>query len=207
MQNRFQTLFLAAACLAVVGVVGWQAGASSTETRVYAQPTAVAIVNVEKALNELKELKTRNADLEARVKNRQAELDSLNSQLEKLSADLEQLPTDAQERRREVRAKIFEVRETAKARASAYQSLINIEKGEIIRPLYIKLQAAIEEIAQKQGYDLVLFDDRGIQIPNEVDRVVNQAIQEKRVLFAADSLDITDQIILLLNSKFDAGVN
>ncbi|MBK7403249.1 MAG: OmpH family outer membrane protein [Phycisphaerales bacterium] len=199
-----QTLKLAliSASIAVVALAGWRAGAGSVDATSLAQPTTVAIVDVERALNKLTELTDMNKKLEDRVKVRQADLDQLRKQLEDLQEKLDSAPENDLEGRRTLRAQIYELRETATARTKAYQSLINIEKGEIIRPLYLKLTDAIKETAQKQGYDLVLFDDRSLQVPADTESIVNQAIQAKRLLFANDALDITDQVVTLMNNKY-----
>ncbi len=195
------------ACLSVVAFVGWRAGAESAETRLMAQPTTVAIVDVERALNELDELDALNKALEGNAKARQENLDILRKENESLQAELSELPTNARERQREIRAKIFELNETIKARFNAYQTLIDIEKGEIIGPLYAKLLTAVEEVSAREGYELVIFDDRALQIPEGVQALVNDAIQQKSILYASDRLDITDQVVLLMNNKFQAGAD
>jgi Skp family chaperone for outer membrane proteins len=195
------------ACLSVVAFVGWRAGAESTESRLMAQPTTVVVVNVERALNELQELVALNKSLEERATLRQEKLNSLRTENEDLKAELELLPTNDKDRQREIRARMFELNETIKARFNAYQTLIDIEKGDIIAPLYAKLQTAVAEVAAKEGYELVLFDDRALQIPNGVQSVVNEAIQQKSILYATDRLDITDQVVLLMNNKFQAGAD
>ncbi len=195
------------ACLTLVSFVGWRAGADSADRRALAQPSTVALVDVERALNELDELVALNAELGVRVEERQKNLDALRVEIGNLQAEIEELPTNATEKSRELRARMFELTETAKARTNAYQSLINIEKGEIIRPLYLKLLEAVDEVATQQGYDLVLFDNRALQVPMDVQGVINEAIQAKTILYASDSLDITDQIILLMNNKYETGAN
>ena len=195
------------ACLSVVAFVGWRAGAESAETRLTAQPTTVAIVDVERALNELEELSALNKSLEANAKQRQENLDALRKENDSLKAELSELPTNAKERQREIRARIFELNETIKARFNAYQTLIDIEKGEIIGPLYTKLLTAVGEVSAREGYELVLFDDRALQVPEGVQAVVNDAIQQKSILYASDRLDITDQVVLLMNNKFQAGAD
>lgn len=207
MQNTpIRSSVLALMCLAVIGFIGWRAGAESTEARLMAQPTSVAVVNVERALNELDELAAMNKALEERAGTRQEQVNSLQEEAKELKAELDLLPTN-DKRRREIRARMFELNETVKARFNAYQTLIDIEKGEIIRPLYTKLLASIQEVAAKEGYELVIFDDRSLQIPEGVQAVVNEAIQQKSILYAADRLDITDQVVLLMNNKFQAGAD
>ncbi|HZW09673.1 MAG TPA: OmpH family outer membrane protein [Phycisphaerales bacterium] len=206
-RNRLHSALLGAACLSVVALVGWRAGAEATETRFAAQPTTVAVVDMMRALNELEELQVLNAPLVERGTERQADLDTLRKQMESLDAQLKALPESDLEGRRRLRAQLYELRETATARASVYQSLINIEKGEVIRPLYIKFVEAVKEVATKQGYDLVIFDDRAMEVPQGTEADVNRAIERKRILYAADRLDITSEVVLLMNEKYKAGVN
>ena len=198
---------LFAVALCVIAFVGWRAGAEATEQRLAAEPSAVAVVNIEKALNSLNELADKNEALRKRVEARQGEIDTLKAQLEGIDAELELLADNAIEQRRELRARKFEITETSKARMNAYQSLINIEKGEIIKPLYEKLVEGIGEVAAKEGYDLVLFDNRNLQVPTDVQAVINEVIQQKSILYASDSMDITDQVIALMNNKYKEGLN
>ena len=204
---RFHKTILTLFSIGIIGFVSWRAGAAASNTAAMAEPTSIALVDVEKALNKLTELEDLNKKLADRVAVRQKNLDSLRTQIDDLNGKLDLLADNDEENRRELRAQIYELSETATARTKVYQSLINIEKGEIIRPLYAKLRDAVKETAQRQGYDIVLFDDRTISVPADTDAKVNMAIQQKRILYADDSVDITDQIIMLMNNKYAAGVN
>lgn len=195
------------ACLSVVGFVGWRAGAESAETRVMAQPTSVAVVNVMRALNELDELKALNGPLNERGNERQAQLDVLKKEVENLQIELQELPATKRDRRLEIQARIFELNETIKARFNAYQRIIELEKGGILYPLYQKVLAGVEEISTREGYELVLFDNRELQVPQDSQAVVSEAIQQKSILYAAERIDITDQVVQLLNNKFQAGAD
>jgi len=206
-RNPVFNLATLVACLVVIGIIGWRAGAESTGARLRAEPTSVAIVNVEKALNDLAELADLNTALKARVDARQKDLDDLRDRIKRLDEELKLQPENSTEKRRELRAQIFELTETAKARTNVYQSLINIEKGEIIRPLYTKLVAGVGEVAAKEGYDLVLFDNRALEVPLDTQAVINEVIQQKSILYANERLDITDQVIVLMNNKYKAGAN
>jgi Skp family chaperone for outer membrane proteins len=206
-RNPVLNLATLVACLVVIGIIGWRAGAESTGARLRAEPTSVAIVNVEKALNDLAELADLNTALKVRRDKRQQDLDALYDRIKGLDEELKLQPENATEKRRELRAQIFELTETGKARTNAYQSLINIEKGEIIRPLYTKLVAGVGEVAAKEGYDLVLFDNRALEVPLDTQAVINEVIQQKSILYADERLDITDQVIVLMNNKYKAGAN
>ena len=194
-----------AVALAAVGLASWRAGASSSA--IAAAPTAVGVVNVEKILNGLDELTQKNAELKSRVEERQKDLDDLVKQMDNLKAKLDEIPREQEDQRRTVRAQLYELQAVAASRKDVYQSLINIEKGEILKPLYDKLALAVGEVADKEGYDVVLFDDRGMQVPDDVDRVVNAAIQGKKVLYASTQIDLSDQVITLMNNKFKTGSN
>jgi Skp family chaperone for outer membrane proteins len=197
----------ALAALAMVGFVGWRAGAENVGRAVEARaPVSIALVNVRETINGLDELEAENQKLRQRVENRQKDLNELGKQLEEINEELKILPANDTENRRRLVARGTELREVFNARANVYQRLIEIEEGDIMRALYTKLQAAVAEVASKEGFDLVIFDDRIIELPKAEERGVNAAIQDKLILFAADGLDISDRVITLMNSKYQAGL-
>lgn len=194
-------------CL-VVGFAGVLAGghradAAAGVSAQRASATAVAIVDLERVMNGLTEKKRREDDMKALIGQRQASLDELKKTLDGLAKQLEVLPKDDRTKMREIKQKQIETAATAEARKQALQTLISLETGEILREIYFKINDAISRVAAKDGWDLVLLDNRSIDIPDALtDREINFIIQSRTVLHAANSVDITDDIITLMNSEF-----
>lgn len=194
-------------CLAVgfAGVLagGHRADAAAGVAAQRASATAVAIVDLERVMNGLAEKKRREDDMKALIGQRQASLDELKKTLDGLAKQLEVLPKTDRTKMREIKQKQIETAATAEARKQALQTLISLETGEILREIYFKINDAITRVAAKDGWDLVLLDNRSIDIPEALtDREINFIIQSRTVLHAANSVDITDDIITLMNSEF-----
>ena len=74
-----------------------------------------------------------------------------------------------------------------------------------MKDVYVKIQAAVAKLAQKGGYTLVLLDDRAITLPKTTtDREMNAAILSKQILFAANGLDVTDELVTMMNNEYQA---
>lgn len=204
--HRGSTLVALAAVL-VAGTWAWQAGAR-TQSGV-AQPaerSRVAVVDVQRVLNNLEEIDAFNAALEQSVAGKQGELDGFVNQLTAKQASLEELPANAVEARRRILSEIFELQVQARARKEILQNDIDVSKGSAIRNAYTKMNAAIRTIAERDQFDLVFFDDRAIQIPEGLtESRVNPLIQERRVLHASDAVDLTQRVLDWMNTQYRAG--
>ena len=182
------------------------AATAAGETMAPPLAASAAVVNVEAVVNGSEELKAFNTRLEVEVRGMQVELDDLATQLETLQADFEELPAADREGRRSIRKKMFEVSSRAEVRKRILQNDIDVRKGEAVKLVYEKMIQAIATISQRDGIDVVMFDDRGIMIPEGlVENQVNQRIQARRVLYASEQGDITQRVLNLLNNNFAAG--
>lgn len=194
--------------LALAGVgfgltAGWPAGASAT-ARLAPEPARIATVNLEKLVGQLDEVKERDSSVKARGQQRQEELDKLRSDLKSIETEINTIAKDSPERREKI-AKGLELKQVVDTKFRVYQQLINIEKGEILADVYRKIVEASGRLAEREGYDLVVMDDRVIQIPDAAsDGDVNGAIQAKRVLWARPSLDVTDRLVTMMNNERNA---
>ncbi len=178
-------------------------GASNGVASSRASATAVAIVDLERVMLGLKEKERREGEMKDRINTFQGTMDELKKQLEGLTKQLELTPKDDVAKVREIKQKQIELAAQAEARKQALQTLISIETGEILRSMYLKINNAVDRIAQKDGWDMVLLDNRSIKIPETVtDREINFIIQSRTVLHAANSVDITDDVITLMNNEF-----
>lgn len=178
-------------------------GASNGVASSRASATAVAIVDLERVMLGLKEKEKREGEMKDRIAAFQTTMDDLKKQLDGLTKQLEMTPKENVAQVREIKQKQIEVAAQAEARKQALQTLISLETGEILRSMYMKINGAVDRIAEKDGWDMVLLDNRSIKIPDTVtDREINFIIQSRTVLHAANSVDITDDVITLMNNEF-----
>jgi Skp family chaperone for outer membrane proteins len=203
-----QSVMVVAALLlgaVVAGVTSRPAGAEAS--RGVIQGLKVGTVDLERLINGLRETEARNRELEERAGTWQKELNELVGRLKEVENQLNNvLPKgDSPERRAKAR-ELFELRSQAETRRRFFQEMIEAERGEIIRVVYDKVQAAVGAVAQAGGYDLVLLDDRKIDIPS-LTRLeqVNAIIQNKKVIWATAAIDLTDQVMTRMNNDYAAG--
>ena len=197
------------ACMSIIGFIGWRAGAEVTEQRMLAEPTAVAVIDIERALNSLTELQDGNQVLMQRVQTRISELTKQQEEMDRIEQELELLPASAVQQQIDLQGRHYQLNESKDALERVYKYKGDVEKGAVLWPLYQKLLEAVDEVASKEGYELVLFDDRQLTLPSDAIRqsVINEVIQQKRIIHASDRLDITDQVIALMNNRYKEGMN
>ena len=167
-----------------------------------AQPTAVATVDLVRVLDELKEKGVLEERLQQSLSDRQAQLDDVVNKIKTAQADLETLKPGTAAHREKIR-QIVELQAVGEARRNALQQIISLEKGEMLKTIYEKINAAIAKIAERDGWDVVLLDDSGFPLPNQApDRDMERAILTRSVLYKHNSVDVTSRVITLMNNEF-----
>ncbi len=88
---------------------------------------------------------------------------------------------------------------------------LEVEKAIRLQGLYGRIKQAVAELAQAEGYDLIVLDDsieepgfnRDANIPPQL-QVLDQ-ISQTKVLYLGPHLDVTDDLITRMNNSFQAG--
>jgi len=198
------TLALAALALGAT-TLAWTNAANATAARPPAQPTAIATVDLPAILDGLEEKNLHEAELQAVIADSQAKLDDLAERLVRIQEDLE---TTIKQGTPEWRAKFgegLELQQQAEVRRKVLTQTISIQRGESLRALYLKIEGGIKSIAEREGYDIVLLDDSKFPLPQGIaDNNMERAILSKSVLYAHESVDITQEVINLVNNEFRA---
>lgn len=190
-----------------LGVAWAQNGAPGVAPATSAQTgTRVGVVDLATLINGLDERTDRNKDVATKAQAYVDELKKLEEEMKVLQTRLEHevQPGDLKARI-EVRTQLIEKNSLREARKKSYEALIDLQNGEIIHALYSKVLAAAEAFARVEGYDLLILDDRGIALDPQGgwDRV-NATIQNKRVIFAADGLNVTARLLTKMNNDYKA---
>lgn len=186
----------------LLAAFAWQAGANSV--RPPAQPTSVMTVDIVEVIDQLEERKVREAELETRKNSRQAQLDEVIGQLRQLQSDLEMLNKGTDEYKDKIR-QAMEMQAVVKARGEALNQILSIDRGNVSREMYEKITSAIARISDREGYDIVLFDDSLFPILEDAPyQEVFRSIISKSVIYHHGSVDITQQVVTLLNDEFTA---
>lgn len=142
----------------------------------YAESTKIGIVDFEKAFNEYHRTKEEDAKLKAQLEKDRAERDKLAQEINKMRDDLEKLGDEERKKKEEeIRAKVKELNEFQK---KAIEDLKNKQRG-LWLSIYGDVKDTVKEYAQKNGYTVIL--------------------DSKAVVYSGERMDITEDIIKILN--------
>jgi len=212
-----------ASTLALVGasLLGGIAGSALLSARAVAtmpagKPEAMTVATVDltvviKGLDEAGEARTR---LQKVYEEYNKQIDDVKSQMKKVDDDLAQVKDGTSAEALTLRAKKVELQALGRARAEGLQGLIDVQEGELMREMFVKITSACQRLGKEQGYDLVFTDDR-TNMPPEKDangkkvvlsaEQINSIVTSRRLLAVADRVDITQQLITFMNNEFKAG--
>ncbi len=183
-----------------------------------ATPTAVGVVNIKALFEGLTEYKENFALIEDQRKTSAASVKEAEADAKKLSDDFELLKDPPMAVRVAFRVKLFEAQAKYDARVSALSRALDVQLGELRRRVYLKAIKTCESLAKKDGWDVVLIDDRHIVPPERMQteavkegprigiKEVNTYIQERTIFYADDTrVDITPSLVAMMNNEFKAG--
>jgi len=169
-----------------------------------ASPSAVAVVDLSKLLEGLDERKFLEADLNKEIALRQAELNGIVDEIKLLQDDIKLLVEGDPKTIQMIRD--FRIKEVqAKALNQFVQEQLSYEKGKMLATIYNKIQTAVCDIAERDGWDIVMIDDSGPSLPElATEQQMNQLILSRRILCSAKGVDITEHVKTLMNNQFNA---
>ena len=188
---------LIVAAIGLSGFIAAQAGHF-----VKGRPTATAVADVQLVFESLKEKMQIEADLKSQLEQLNQEEQIRKQKLQELKSDLEILAPDTpayNEKQSSLEQKAIELQ----AWQGFQTQKLNRERGLQIERLYRKMLDAIGRLAKQNGYDLVMFKEKPANFRGAKPEALNTLIQVRKVLWAAEELDLTDQIIQMMNNEFN----
>lgn len=198
LSKRSLTLIAIAGAIALVGL------GAHAQQQLAARPTAVAVVDLQAVFDGARILETFKADAGKLTADFQSQRDAKQKELEKLRFELEPLDKSSDEFRKQAEAlqyKAYEFKLWSEFQAAKIQH----EQGLQLHKLYRDTRTVVAQIAKEQGYDLVLYSEGDAEINwNQVNEL-NAQVQLRKVLYASDQVNITDQVIQRLNTMHAAG--
>ncbi|MBD1572314.1 OmpH family outer membrane protein [Vibrio sp. S17_S38] len=136
----------------------------------------IGYVNTAKVFQTVPQAQAVEQKLEKSSKDKRAELDKLKKQIdtkvEKLKRDAQLMSTNDVDN---LRIDIQSMQAKLEVKGKSFQADINKMKQEEMQKINVKIQAAIDKVAKKDGYDIVL--------------------NGQALVYATPSADITDSVI------------
>jgi outer membrane protein len=151
-----------------------------------AEDQRIAFVDLQRALNEVEDGKAAKASLESEFKQKQKILEEKKTDFDKARQDFEKqavvMSEDARrDRQADLERKQFELQQLL----MQLQKEFSEREGNLTRGIFDKMSAVVREIAEQDGITLVLRADT--------------------VVYAAQSLDITNDLVRKYNARHKPG--
>jgi Skp family chaperone for outer membrane proteins len=169
--------------------------------------TAVAVVDVNGVLDGLAEREQIFARLLAEQQQRQKLLDEVTSRLQAAEKRMGDLAESRITERQQLAGEIVELQGQVRIRKEVLERLGDLDLGREMWALYTKINDAVSRTAQQQGFDLVISDDSRINIPagrQLTGTEVRKITTERQILYAGPKVDLTQQVITMMNNEFEA---
>ncbi len=156
---------------------------SAIAPKLYAQATRIAVVDLQRALNETEDGRRAKARLKRLFKRRQQALDKRQTELKALKTEIEAqknvLSREALQKRVEVYQKAFiELQSTY----VEYQRELAQKESQLTREIIARMERILRRIGQSEGYTLIVERNEG------------------GVVWVPSNLDVTDLVIQRYNS-------
>ncbi|MEL6499383.1 MAG: OmpH family outer membrane protein [Planctomycetota bacterium] len=199
---------LAGAALGVAGVLGVGIGLGAGVAYQSAEATAVAVVDIDAVSAELEEFKARVGEINVKREARVAELRAISERIGEINVELEALTEAEQARGIELSIEGGALQNDLQFKQGAFQQEADLLQAALTRELYGKITEAVTRIAERDGYDIVLFDDKSISLNDQAAASFAgsvEAIKSKKVLYASDVVDLTNSVLALMNNEYAAG--
>jgi Skp family chaperone for outer membrane proteins len=203
-----RTLKVAALVLALAGA-GWlfnpvakgQGPAVAAAAGPKVKTPVIAVVDVKKVLDVVKENVQIQAEMQDMISNLDAEATARQKELKKLQDDLGMLAADSREYMR--MAEDLEQKVVNYKSWREYQQH-KLERERVLRweLLYKRMVDAVGRAAQQNGADLVLFKEPMPDFRSADPRDVIAAIQNRKLLYSSDDLDLTAQVVQMMDNDY-----
>ena len=203
--SRRNNLSLIVVALALGVIAGYQALAQRGAA---ISPPIIATVRIEPlfdGLHQRAEAKTVISALEEKLIARQGERQEIINELE---IELEDVV--ATNRREELTDKIALERMKLQFWFQQARMELEVEKALRLQELYKSVKEAIADLAEAEGYDIVMLNDASDELPFDRESrmpaqlQILQQIAGRKLLYLSPATDVTDDLIVRMNNAYRA---
>lgn len=168
-------------------------------------PTVVAIVDIDRLSTEMEEFKVPREEFQTMQDTRREQLRAIQTRMNSVAEELELIPEGDQNARIDKLTEQAMLDSELATRQQIYQQAADLEQAQLFKRMYDRIQTGAKTIAQRDGIDLVLVDDRVFALSATNRGAQRAMLESKKVLYAAGAVDITDELLTLLNNEFTTG--
>ncbi len=197
MSKSVKTMLMLVAVTLVLGTgvfVGAQAGK--------ARPVAVGVVDVQRVFDALAEKVQADADLQTKADRLQQEGQERERKIQDLQKDLEVLAAPGSPAHAQKQDELEKMAIEFQTWRNFQSQKLQRERAVRYEQLYRKMSESLGKLAKENGFDLVMFKEGPFDTRNVKPEQLGTVIQLRKVLWAADDLELTDMLVQRMNNEF-----
>lgn len=183
--------------IGLLGVIGYQQGQVSAAKAGIA-PAKVGVVSIDKILKNSKKHEAWKKTMDTEEQRIRAEFDKAKSELDLLQADMKTRTVGSADFLK-LNREYAEKKAILEAKDGYYQQEVEQRVKEWTESLYKDIQKRTEEAAKKNGLDIVISRE-DVEYPSVSMRDMLLTIRTNKVMYYAASLDITDEVLAVLDA-------
>lgn len=201
MNVRIKALAWVCALVVVAGFTGVMYRATAQNS---GSAGPIALVDLERVINNLDERTARENELRSFIQERRGVIDGKQKRLDQLEDELKLLPEGAAARQTKAE-EVARQRMEIQFEQQILEQLLQVKRGDVFKGLFERVLDASKRLAQARGYLLVLSNDSGARLQPGTDQQLQIQMVSRRVLYGDASLDISNDIVQMLNNEWAAG--
>lgn len=163
-------------------------------------PAKVATVDLGRLLDNLEEKQVAESTLAQFAQDLKVTVDRLKEEADSARADMD---AASEATREDLRREALRREARYRVEVQVTNALIEQRISQIQVQFFNTLISEVSTYAERNGYDLVITDDRGLTLPPQLGGPeLENAILSRRVVYARDATDITASIATELNNRY-----
>lgn len=180
-----------------MALIGYQAHALQRMAQL--EPAVVATVDLLAVFDAIEERNTAAQEINAQLDALVEEKTRREQTIAALEADMNDFATGTPQFREAQQKYMYEVLKFDGWSKFATRKM-DILNAEAIQKLYLSVKQHAQDLAERNGYDLVLVDDELAEFIPGTEADVMRQISARRMLYSTQVIDITDELIAEMNA-------
>ncbi len=164
------------------------------------EPAVVAIVNVQELFDKARLRLDAEKQIAREMEPFRVKMEDMQAEIEGLQDDVQLFATGSDERTK-AEALLLEKSFEYRGYVEIAKQVEAMHQAEALRGIYSKIRTGAKEVAEANNIDLVFVDDSTGELNGMNQEQMNAQIGARRLLYATRELDITDELIVLLNNR------
>jgi Skp family chaperone for outer membrane proteins len=202
MKTKYMFAVVAVIAAVVLGLTSYTSQAAADKTPAVKAAGKIVVVNLREIFQKNKFNEDFDTKLEQEKTKAMQEIDAASKKIDALKAEMKTLAVGSNDYMNRM-SQALEQQGILQAKKEYFQQSMDARQQRFTEDLYTRTKEVIAEYAAKNGIDLVLVKDE-IQFPAASPNDLMLALSTRKVLYAAQELDITEAILAAVNAKADA---